>query len=101
VNQPAKPFSRRSPEQWQNIIDQQLESGLSQKAFCQSQGISLATFTNWKRKLKYPDESATHHQPKQHRDWIEFETHLPEQSPGTDWHMELELPGGVVLRIRR
>ncbi len=87
MDQPIKPFSRRTPEQWRNLIDQQYESGLSQKAFCQSHGLSLATFTNWKRRLKHPAETEIHHQPEQQQDWIEFETHLPEQSANTGWHM--------------
>ncbi len=52
MNQLTKPFTRLTPEQWQQIIDQQMAGGLSQKAFCQTQNISLATFTNWKRKLQ-------------------------------------------------
>ena len=50
--QPLKPFARLSPEQWQHIINEQLESGMSQKDFCQSRNISIATFSSWKRKLR-------------------------------------------------
>ena len=37
MTQPSKPFARLSSEQWQHIINEQLESGMSQKDFCQSQ----------------------------------------------------------------
>lgn len=52
MNQLTKPFTRISRECWQQIIDRQIASGLSRKAFCQTQNISLTTFTKWKRKLK-------------------------------------------------
>jgi transposase-like protein len=100
VDQPTK-FARLSPEQWQQIIDQQLESGLNQKDFCQSRHISLATFSNWKRKLKNDsptqlgEPASTNNQ-----DWVAFPTVLPETSSSPAWNMELELPGGVILRMR-
>ncbi|WP_408635973.1 IS66 family insertion sequence element accessory protein TnpA, partial [Parendozoicomonas callyspongiae] len=43
-----KPFSRRTPEQWQQIINDQQASGLPQKVYCRQHGLSLATFCNWK-----------------------------------------------------
>jgi hypothetical protein len=42
--------SRRSV--WRQIVDQQLESGLSVKAFCAEKGVPVASFYQWKRKLK-------------------------------------------------
>ena len=46
-----KPFSRRTPAQWQQIINDQTISGLPQKAYCYQHELSLATFCNWKKKL--------------------------------------------------
>ena len=93
-------FARLGAEEWQQIIEQQLESGLSQKDFCQSRQISLSTFSNWKRKLKQVDNtSPSNAEPVSDLNWIELPAGLP-ASP-SQWHMELELPGGVVLRMRR
>ncbi len=106
MNQTQKPFTRLNHEQWQQIVNQQLESGLNQKKFCQIHNISLATFSNWKRKLK--DESAPHSQTiqPQHdsqfdKEWIELPVDLPSTAKHSPWHMELELPGGVILRMRQ
>ncbi|WP_252178431.1 transposase [Endozoicomonas sp. 4G] len=101
MNQPTKPFTRLTPEQWQQIIDQQMASGLSQKAFCQTQNISLATFTNWKSRLKSDAgiDSANVIQTSE-REWIELPNELNEPPASPDWHIELELPGGVILRMR-
>lgn len=41
--------NRRST--WQRHLDDQLSSGLSQRDFCASRGLSLASFGYWKRRL--------------------------------------------------
>lgn len=95
-------FARLSHEQWQQIIDQQIESGLSQKDFCQLHHFSLATFSNWKRKLKNnSDNKPVESISSADQDWVAFPEELPESTSGLPWHMELELPGGVILRMRR
>ena len=106
MNQTQKPFTRLNREQWQQIINQQLKSDLNQKNFCQTHNISLATFSNWKRKLK--EESAPHSQIVQlqpdsqsDKEWIELPVDLPSTAEHASWHMELELPGGVILRMRQ
>ncbi|WP_419604439.1 IS66 family insertion sequence element accessory protein TnpA [Thiolapillus sp.] len=43
---------RRSKAEWQTLIEQQQNSHLSQKLFCQQQNVSVATFGYWKRKLQ-------------------------------------------------
>ena len=102
MDQQTKPFARLSAEQWQAIIDQQIESGLSQKDYCQSRKISLATFSNWKRKLKNKAViSPQHCEPTPDQDWIELPPDLSDRPVNSTWHMELELPGGIVLRMRR
>ncbi len=110
MNQTQKPFIRLNHEQWQQIINQQIESGLNQKKFCQTHNISLATFSNWKRKLKEASEShsqTVQPQPDSHsehlsdRQWIELPVDLPSTAEHTPWHLELELPGGVILRMRQ
>ena len=94
-----KPSNRRSASEWQNLIGQQQESGVSQKAFCELNNICLSTFTLWKRKLTVTPPTQ---QSVAGPEWIEFPANLdcavPEQSK---WDMELELPGGVILRMRR
>lgn len=114
MNQSQKPFTRLNHEQWQQIINQQLESDMNQKNFCQSQNISLATFANWKRKLK--EESEFHSQTikpqldqqsisqsntQSNNEWVELPVDLPPTIEHSPWHMELELPGGVILRMRQ
>lgn len=96
-----KHSNRRTAQQWQGLIEQQHKSGISQKAFCQLHDICLSTFSLWKRRLKQiditPDQSST-----SDTEWIEFPTHCDGAIPDKPlWDMELELPGGVILRMRR
>ena len=39
-------------QHWQNIINQQVDSGLSKAAFCREQGILQQTFFYWAKKIK-------------------------------------------------
>ncbi len=95
-----KPFSRRTPGQWQHIINDQKVSGLTQQAYCRQQGLSLATYCNWKKKLachESLDDISPTAPPV--NDWVEVPA--PDNEPPSNrWDMELELPGGVTLRMR-
>ncbi|WOG26218.1 IS66 family insertion sequence element accessory protein TnpA [Endozoicomonas sp. 8E] len=84
MKQLTKPFTRLNPVQWQHIIDRQMASGLSQKAFCQTQNISLSTFKNWKRKLR-----------------IDVPILIIKPPESLNWQLEFELSDGVIFRIRR
>ena len=91
-------YTRRSKNQWQQLIEAQLSSGLSQKAFCQQEGLSAGTFSNWKRKLKdeglfipLTDTGGSSSDP-----WIELPSSAPVNGP---WHIELDLGNGVCLRL--
>ena len=48
---------RRNRVEWQQLIEEQAGSGLTQSAFCASHGISVGSFGNWKRRL--PAEAAS------------------------------------------
>lgn len=48
-----------SPELWQDRIQQQLSSELSQKEWCSQNNISVSTFRYWKRRLGLSTGSQT------------------------------------------
>ncbi|WP_257295686.1 hypothetical protein [Endozoicomonas sp. YOMI1] len=92
--------NRRTSSQWQNLINQQQESGVSQKAFCELNDICLSTFTLWKRKLTQATVKSA--QPEHGPEWHQLPTGFDDPVPDpSKWDMELELPGGVILRMRR
>ena len=89
---------RRSKSEWQELIDEQAASGLSQKAFCGQRGIPLATFGYWRRKLQAESSSrltgGAGMDTVSLADWIELSTQGPVSDGG--WQVELEL-GGLPL----
>lgn len=98
MKQPIKHSSSLSVGQWQKIIDQQQASGMSQRAFCCSHNIGLSTFTHWKRKLESKSVTAPETLTEQ-QEWVELSS--GQETPSQAWHLELELPGGVTLRMRQ
>jgi len=42
----------RSRMEWLDIVGQQEESGLSARAFCQARAVGLASFYQWRRRLR-------------------------------------------------
>lgn len=92
---------RRNKAEWQRLIDEQAACGLTQKAFCDRAGIAPATFGYWKRKLKRVDPSPSNEgvttQAVSLDDWIE----LPTSASPSGWYIELDLGGGLCLRLRQ
>lgn len=82
----------RGAAQWKAILARYEESGLSQECFCAEQGLALSTFCNWRSRLRADGGSGEKEPP-----FIELVAPLRDRP----WDMELDLGGGVVLRMRR
>ncbi len=95
--------TRRTPAQWQKLVAAQQSSGLSQKAFCEQEGLSLATFGYWRRKLRkeaWAEEAAASVsvEPSASLDrWIELAS--PAVTGERPWRIELDLGNGLCLRL--
>jgi len=96
---------QRDAQTWWAIVQRQMEGGLSQVAFCAAEGLSVSSLQNWKRKFvregRFSEAPPTPAAPA--APWF-AELAVPE--PGSEsvpptWQIELELGGGVVLRIHR
>jgi transposase-like protein len=77
---------RRDAEEWREILRQWKGSGLSRVAFCRREGLAPTTLDKWQRKLRSNPEPG----------FVEL---TPSRGRG-EWAVEVELPGGVVLRVR-
>jgi hypothetical protein len=93
MTEPPRRHVRRSPSAWQQLIDEQARSGLSQTAFCAARAVSQTSLQHWKRRL-----AATSASPS--ASWLELGS-LPDHAATTGWEVELELGEGVCLRLRR
>jgi hypothetical protein len=79
--------SRLDTATWSLLLEAREESDLSVKDFCASQGISEASFYLWRKRLGKDKETAV----------VVFSPiEIQAKSGG---HIEVELPGGVVLRF--
>jgi transposase-like protein len=83
----SKTKIRRLSSEWQKIIQSWEKSDNSQAEFCQSQGIALATFSYWRKKLR------------KEASFLEI-TPREEKSKEARPEIELVLPHGIVLRVR-
>lgn len=95
---------KRSPEEWQRLIEQQAHSGQSQVTFCADNDLSKTTFQHWKRRLKAKSSAS----PSLSSSAAMFTPLLEAGSgptTGTDsargWDIELDLGADICLRIRR
>jgi hypothetical protein len=83
--------SKRTPEQWQQLLAEQADSGLTIKAFCEQKQLTLSNFYLWRKKLSGSDTLPAAD------NWLSLPVTQP--APAAQWQMELRLPGGVVLRM--
>ena len=83
---------RRQANEWSALILEQADSGLSQRAFCASKGVSVSSFGAARRRLGTTRPGAR----------IEDFVAIPMgRVTASDWEVELDLGDGVVLRVRR
>jgi hypothetical protein len=93
---------QRTPEQWQQILEQHAASGMQITAFCKQQKLNTSSFYAWRKRLT--NKTSCHavsditllaeNNPDR---WVSI---TPEPSqPSPNWDIELALPNGVVLRM--
>lgn len=76
---------------WQEHINAWEKSGLSQKSYCNEQGLKLATFGSWRKRLRAPDQERI--------SFIKSSTKVQEEgAPGTVM-LQLVFPNGVRLGL--
>ena len=93
---------RRSRDEWTGVLERFRSSDLNARAFCNQEGLGYASFCAWRRKLaEAPSRRAMTSTPSAHPETA-FIDLGPMASPAAPtWAVELELGGGVVLRLRR
>jgi hypothetical protein len=88
---------------YKELLDQQQESGLTIKEFCSNQGVALATFHYWKKKLlKKPGrEKFIPLVVKPSEMELSKGSTCSEIIPGKESLFELVFPNGTVLRVKQ
>jgi hypothetical protein len=88
----------RTPEQWQALVDQQRDSGLSAMPFCKQENIGYASFCNWRKRLS--DGLVADSAGSGDAGFLNLSS-LKSASPssGAGWNIVLSLGNGVELRL--
>jgi hypothetical protein len=86
-------MTRRSPQEWQQLIDTQEASDMTIAQFCHAHRINQSTFylQRKKRRDMSPSQSSAH--------WLSIDKVASHQAETRHWQIELTLPNGVVLNM--
>tara|TARA_R110000751_G_scaffold188378_2_gene294406 strand:- start:308 stop:598 length:291 start_codon:yes stop_codon:yes gene_type:complete len=88
----------RTPEQWQALVDQHRDSGLSASQFCKQENIGYSSFCNWRKRLSdQPTDNLTDSGEASFLDLSSLMGTSP--SSGLGWNIVLSLGNGVELRL--
>lgn len=93
---------RRSRDEWAGVLERFRASGLNGHAFCTREGLGYASFCVWRRKLAEELQvPAVRSVPAQTREAAFIDLGALASPSGGAWAVELELGGGVMLRLKR
>ena len=95
MNDEKRVVVRRSPEEWRAIMSRFERSGQSYREFCMAEDLAPSTFSWWRRKLGRSGPNGVT------VDTALFVELTGDRPAAPAWDAELELGGGVVLRVRR
>ena len=86
-------MTRRSPQEWQQLIDAQETSDMTIAQFCHARNTNQSTF--YLQRKKRLDLSLPQTSPQ----WLPIDTMTSRQADTRKWQIELTLPNGVVLNM--
>jgi hypothetical protein len=78
---------RRSEAEWKRVVEGFERSGLSRLAYCRREGIARGSLERWRAKVGSSGVPG----------FVELAT---SRGKPEGWAVEVELPSGVVLRVR-
>jgi transposase-like protein len=103
----AKKWRRRTPQQWQALLERQAASGQSIEAFCRSQSLTTASFYRWRRQLGVKETAGPSSRAPERESappFVDLGTLGADESESAadsgGWDLELALGTSVVLRLR-
>jgi hypothetical protein len=84
----ANGHRRHSAIEWRGIIERYRQSGLGINEFCVQEGVTVGTFELWYRRYRRTEPCRG-----------QFVEVKPPGVAGL-WAVEVELPGGTIVRLR-
>ena len=103
----AHPRQRLDASRWSVLVERQSASGLSQREFCDTEGLAVSTFSHWKRKLA--GVPTTQHRRDADRPLFTplhaltepAEAPIADEASASSWSVDLDLGDGLRLTIRK
>ena len=95
-----KQYIRRTPQQWQALIEQWRDSGLSAARFCEEKRVGYASFCHWRKRLADEQSSDGQDTPSEDAAFIDLGS-LARSRADNGWSIVLSLGEGIELRLSR
>lgn len=98
--------TNRTPKQWQRLITEFEAGHQGPEEFCRKHGLGSNRFYHWRRKFRNQGTAAVDDSAGPLVDFVELPPVSPKAAPERapagdgDWRVELDLGGGMVLRVR-
>ena len=96
----------RTPRQWQRLVTEFEAGDQGPKEFCRKRRLSSTQLYKWRKRFRGEEAAAGNGSAGPLVDFMELPVvspkAAPERSPAGDgsWRVELDLGGGMVLRLR-
>lgn len=101
----ARNQSRRSASEWRALLQEYSRGGATRKQFCARHGVALSTFDWWRKRLGCESDAGSVSRAAPLPPSALFVELAQDVKPvsvaSSNWEVELELGGGVFLRLRR
>ena len=98
--------THRTPQQWQRLITEFEAGHQGPEEFCRNRQLSSTTFYKWRKKFRDGEPAVGNGSAGPLVDFMELPPVSPKAAPERapagdgDWRVELDLGGGMVLRVR-
>jgi putative transposase len=93
---------RRSAQAWREVVGQFAQSGLTEEAFCEREGLGVKLFHRWRFKRgSAPMRAAADKVAAVSGPTAKFVELVPLKNGGSRLEMRLDLGGGVLLHVVR
>ncbi len=98
-----KPATYRTAAQWKTLITEQAQSNQTIKQFCDSKGLTVSTFYDWRRKLNQDSGDMNSNPAASSPLFVELEPKLdiPSTVEHHSWNAELQIGHSIVLRFKQ
>ena len=93
---------QRNASQWKKLIEDQKQSDLNIKEYCQQNTLTTSNFYGWRKRLKTVKVEPIHplnNGQSISTDWLKLD--LDAKPEIKKWDIELHLPNGCILKMNQ